>query len=142
MLETDTNQLRFTIVLLGASANDVAAAELRRAGLGANGPLVAQLAAGGWTTATGALTLTSDQVADLYAGRLYVEVRSLSQGKAVSRGQVLPPALPGDQPLPLLPTVAPAANAVAPAQAQPVSPAARGGITPPATGDGGLREGE
>jgi hypothetical protein len=146
VFESNTKRMDYSIILFGASAQDIAGAELREGAFGTNGSLTQKLAGAGWTQTTGALGLTDSQIATLNAGGFYVEVRSVSKGGPLVRGQILPPAVAGAQPVPPIPTPfpnpAPAAasslaQGQAPAQAAVVAP--RGLITPPSTGDAGLK---
>jgi hypothetical protein len=139
--ESETDEVRFALFLFGVVAADVAGAELREGNPGTSGPLVATLAGAGWTQTSGRLTLTAAQASSLAAGRLYVEIRTVSQGGPALRGQLLLGA-PGTQPPPPIPTVVPAAQAVQ-SQAQAQAPAGATSpprILPPATGNGGIAD--
>ena len=134
VLETESNQVQFALVLFGVPASEVGGADLKQGLLGTNGTVMVPLTStGGWTQTSGKLNLSASQAALLWTGTLYVEVRSTA-GVAIARGQVLPPGAPGAQPVPLIPTVAPTAQPPAPAAAAGLS-----SITPPSTGDAGLR---
>jgi hypothetical protein len=142
VIESQTGQAEFEIVLFGITAQDVETAELRQGAAGANGVLVQKLTPGNWTQINGSIGLGPSQVAALNAGLMYVEVRSVSRG-ALIRGQLLPPgasglsALPTSTPVPTaVPTVAPPPPGAA---SQPAQPLAGLQIVPPSTGSAGLR---
>ena len=144
IFESNTKRIDYSIVLFGTSAQDIAGAELREGAFGTTGTLTQKLAGAGWTQITGALGLTDSQIATLNSGGFYVEVRSVSKGGPLIRGQILPPAAAGAQPTPLIPTpfpspAPPSVSSSSQAQAQAAVVAPRGLITPPSTGDAGLK---
>jgi hypothetical protein len=103
--------LTYAVTVNGLSSGLVTAAHIHRGATGVNGPIVYTLSAAGFSQVAGSITLTPDDVADLTAGRFYVNVHSVANPGGFARGQII---LPG---------------------AAPTTPAP---ITPPATGDAGL----
>jgi hypothetical protein len=116
-----TRVLTYSVWVQGISPGLVTAAHIHRGAAGVNGPIVYTLSATAFSSVSGSITLTPEDVADLTAGRFYANVHSVANPGGFARAQMLLPA--GAAPAPL-PTTAPTT---------PTTP-----ITPPSTGDGGL----
>lgn len=114
--DTETNELTFSVTVNGISENQVTAAHIHRGAAGTNGPVVHPLSAEGFTQVAGTIQLSDEDVADLAAGNLYLNVHSMDHPGGFARAQIVFPSL----------TAAPADD---------------GGVTPPSTGDAGLAAG-
>lgn len=110
--DDSTRVLTYAVTVNGLSSGLVTAAHIHRGATGVNGPVVYPLSTVGFSQVAGSITLTVDDVADLQAGRFYVNVHSTANPGGFARGQII---LSG---------------------AAPAAPA----ITPPNTGDGGLKQ--
>jgi LPXTG-motif cell wall-anchored protein len=104
-----TRVLTYAVTVNGLSSGLVTAAHIHRGATGVNGPIVYPLSTVGFTQVAGSITLTPEDVADLTAGRFYLNVHSVANPGGFARGQII---LPGGA---------------------PTAP-----ISPPATGDAGL----
>ena len=100
--------LTYAVTVNGLSSGLVTAAHIHRGATGVNGPIVYPLSTVGFSQVAGSINLTPDDIADLLAGRFYLNVHSTANPGGFARGQII---IPGATP-----------------------PA----ITPPATGDAGL----
>jgi LPXTG-motif cell wall-anchored protein len=107
-----TRVLTYAVTVNGLSSGLVTAAHIHRGATGVNGPIVYPLSTVGFTQVAGSITLTADDVADLMAGRFYLNVHSVANPGGFARGQIIVPGA---------------------ATAAPISP--------PATGDAGLATG-
>ena len=116
--DKDTKQLTYFVRVNGLSSNQVTAAHIHRGAVGVNGPIVYPLATEAFAQVSGTITLTDADIADLEAGRFYLNVHSVDNPGGFARGQMI---LPGAAP-------APAVTATA----------TPGAVTPPSTGDAGL----
>ena len=105
----DTNELTWAIFVRGISGGAVTAAHIHLAAAGSNGPVIVPISGGPFAAIDGSATLTDEQVVDLKAGNLYINVHSMENPGGVVRGQLSLPEAP------------------APAS-----------VTPPSTGDAGL----
>jgi hypothetical protein len=115
-----TNVLTFFVQVHNIPTAQVTAAHIHRGAVGVNGPIVHNLSLVPFNTVAGTITLSAADVADLVAGRFYVNVHSVANPGGFARAQMILPA-----------------GAVAPAPTiAPAAPAPT--ITPPATGDAGL----
>ncbi len=115
-LDTDTNELTYAVTISGLSQTQITAAHIHRAGAGTNGPVVHTLSAVPFTTTSGSIALSADDVSDLAAGNFYLNVHSLTDPGGFARAQIIFPGL--------------------------AAPSDSGGtVTPPSTGDAGLAAG-
>lgn len=114
--DSDTNELTYVVTVSGPSPGLVTAAHIHRGVEGENGPVVYPLSLEGFTIVSGSITLTDDDVADLEAGRFYVNVHSMEHPGGFARAQLFLPESAAPDPEPEAP------------------------ITPPDTGDGGLAD--
>ena len=105
----ETQELTYVVWMRGLSTSHVTASHIHRAPVGVAGPPIYTLASGPFSTLSGSIMLTEEDVADLEAGNLYVNIHSTLNPAGFARGQL---ALP--------------------------SSAAPAPIAPPNTGDGGL----
>jgi hypothetical protein len=119
-----TRVLTYSVWVQGISPSLVTASHIHRGAVGVNGPIVYTLSATAFSNVSGSITLTPEDVADLTAGRFYVNVHSIANPGGFARAQMLLPAG----------VTAPAAPAALPTTA-PATPAR---IAPPSTGDAGL----
>jgi hypothetical protein len=107
--DDSTRVLTYAVTVNGLSSGLVTASHIHRGATGVNGPIVYPLSTVGFTQVAGSITLTPDDVADLMAGRFYLNVHSVANPGGFARGQI----------------IVPGASTAAP-------------ISPPATGDAGL----
>jgi len=103
-----TGELTYAVWVRGVSSNQVTASHIHRAPVGTAGPPVYTLATGPFDSISGSIMLTTEDIADLRAGNLYVNFHTTSNPPGAARAQLV------------LPSAAPAP------------------ISPPSTGDGGL----
>ena len=153
----------YTVDVKGFSGNIVLGADIRRGTPGTNGPIIHHLADGGFITMGSHINFSRAELDDMATGLWYVTLYTALHPNGEMRGQVvLPPDFRGT-PLPAAPvltapespapelasqpeapaplTVVPAATApiapqLSPAEVIPLAPVI---ISPPNTGDGGLR---
>jgi hypothetical protein len=109
-----TRELTFTVAIHGISATEVLFAHIHRGARGVNGPIIHDISLVPFTGVTGKVTLSAADVEDLRAGNLYFNVHSVQNRGGFARAQIILPAQPQ-------PTTQPAP------------------ITPPSTGDGGIK---
>ena len=103
-----TGELTYAVWVRGVSSNQVTASHIHRAPVGVAGPPVYTLATGPFDSISGSIMLTAEDIADLRAGNLYVNIHTTSNPPGAARAQLV------------LPSAAPAP------------------ISPPSTGEGGL----
>ena len=146
VFEPETRDLSYSFVLFGLAPKDVTGMELHRGAIGATGDLVQTLSSGGSTQGVGLATLAVADAADFMRGLLYIDVRTRAYPEGVVRGQVLVPGAPNPTPTPTptptpVPTSTPVPPTPEPVDQPALAPATgfRGVITPPNTGDAGLR---
>ena len=113
-----TREVEFAVLVVGLGPDEVTAAHIHRGARGVNGPVIHFFSDKGFTRVAGKVTLTADEVVDLRAGNLYVNVHSRQHPGGFARAQML---LPGSQ-----------TSGPAPVTTQPAP------VAPPRTGDGGL----
>jgi hypothetical protein len=116
----ETNELTYTVKVLGLRDYEVSGAALHHGAVGENGPVAYTLSDEGFVLATGTLSLSDADVAALMAGELYLNVTSPDYPDGFARGQLIPP------------------GGVVPAETSEVLGAVD--IQPPATGDAGLAD--
>ena len=158
----------YTVDVKGFSNNLVTGADIRRGAPGTNGPVVRHLADGGFIVMGSHTTFTPAELNEMATGQWYVTLYTTLHPNGEMRGQIVlppdfapvppaafPPAVvpnpvaPGIplQPQASLPAAAVPALPVAPEPAvQPAAPEAAPAnaplfISPPNTGDGGLKVG-
>lgn len=112
--DKDTKVLTYAVTVSGLSPNLVTAAHIHRGAVGVNGPIVHTLSATGFTQISGTITLSDADVADLEAGRFYLNVHSTDNPGGFARGQLILPSAAPSQP----------------------------SVRPPSTGDAGLLDEE
>jgi hypothetical protein len=117
-----TRVMTFSVQVHNMAPSLVTAAHIHRGAVGVNGPIIHNLSLVPFSVVSGTITLSPEDVADLQAGRLYLNVHSVAVPSGFARAQLILPA-GATSPAPA-PTTAPAAPAPA--------------ITPPSTGDAGL----
>jgi hypothetical protein len=83
-----TRVLTYDVTVFGLSADQVTAAHIHRGAAGVNGPIVHFLSATGFMQASGRITLSEADVADLRAGNFYVNVHSVANPGGFARGQM------------------------------------------------------
>jgi hypothetical protein len=115
-----TKQLTFFVRVNGISSDQVTAAHIHRGAVGVNGPIVHPLSLVAFENVSGMITLSDADIADLEAGRLYLNVHSVGNPGGFARGQMI---LPGAAPAPA-----------------PTATTTPGAVSPPSTGDGGLAD--
>jgi hypothetical protein len=129
----ERTEANYTVDIKGYSGTAVTGAEIRQGGPGENGPAVFRLANADFIVTSGRLQLTPEQLEAFVGGGWYVTLTTSFHPDGEMRGQIVVPDgfLPGvAAPRPAPP------GASNPAPANPVSP---GAISPPNTGDAGLR---
>ncbi len=89
-----TNVLTYSLTASGVSPNLVTAAHIHRGAAGTNGPIIYPLATSGFSVVSGSITLTAQDVADLRAGNLYVNMHTTDHPGGAARAQLLLPAAP------------------------------------------------
>jgi hypothetical protein len=95
-LDTSSKQLSYTITFMGLSGPAAAAHFHGPAAPGANaGVAVAIGGASPTSPVTGSVTLTDAQMADLQAGKWYVNVHTAANKGGEIRGQMMPTGGPG-----------------------------------------------
>ena len=111
--DTETNELTYAVTVSGISQTKVTAAHIHLGADGTNGPVVYPLSLEPFSQVAGSISLTEEDVANLAAGDLYVNVHSLDHPGGFARAQIIFPGLI-EEPAPIM---------------------------PPSTGDGGLVDG-
>ncbi len=125
----DRSEANYTVDIKGYSGNAVTGAAIHAGAFGENGLVVFNLADGGFIVTSGHLSLTPEELQLFVSGGWYVSLTTTVNPQGEMRGQIIAPAgfLPsGTRFVPVQP-VAPAGTAVP------------GSISPPNTGDAGLR---
>ena len=90
---TDTNVLTYAVTVNGISDTQVTAAHIHRGAGGTNGPVVYPLSTEPFAIASGSITLTAEDVADLSAGNFYLNVHSQANPGGFARAQIVFPGL-------------------------------------------------
>jgi hypothetical protein len=125
--DEDARSLEYFVTMFGFSPDQVTAAHIHRGAAGVNGPIMHFISDTGFVQASGTISLSDADIADLKAGNFYLNLHSIEHPGGFARAQmVLPP---------------PQQTAVLQVVEQPrlVSPPKGAGlISPPRTGDGGL----
>jgi hypothetical protein len=117
--DRDTRVLTYAVTVNGLSQDFITASHIHRGAVGVNGPIIYPLSLVPFTQISGSITLTPDDVKDLDAGNLYVNVHSTVNPGGFARAQI-------------------PAGAAGGAAATPTK--APGTVTPPNTGDAGLAD--
>lgn len=86
--DADTNELTWVIFVHGISGGAVTASHIHNAAAGANGPVIITLSPVGFVTLGGSAILTDEQVTELKAGNLYINVHSQDNPGGFLRGQL------------------------------------------------------
>jgi hypothetical protein len=86
--DDSTRVLTYAVTISGLSPDQVTMAHIHRGAVGANGPIIRTLSSTGFTQISGQVTLTEDEAADLKAGNLYVNARSVANPGGFARGQL------------------------------------------------------
>jgi CHRD domain-containing protein len=158
----DRQSADYTVDVKGFSGNIVLGADIRRGPAGTNGPIIHHLADGGFITMGSHISFSRAELDDMATGLWYVTLYTALHPNGEMRGQVVLPAdfrgtpvpapviltpqEPGSAPnlasepeaRPILPvTTAPAAAQAPPPDAIPLASIV---ISPPNTGDGGMRD--
>ncbi len=92
--DADTNELTWVLFVRGISGGAVTAAHIHQASADSNGPVVIVLSAVPFTTIGGSAILTDEQVMELEAGNLYINVHSMDNPGGFARGQLSLPSAP------------------------------------------------
>lgn len=130
--DDETNELRYSVAIVGLSASEVTAAHIHRGAAGENGPIAYPLAEEGFVQIAGSVTLSDEDVALLMAGELYLNVHSEDFPGGFARGQlILPEVAASDDSEEAGPTAEPEGTEEV---------AGTSDVTPPSTGDAGLAE--
>lgn len=131
----DRTEAEYTVDLKGYSNTSVTGAAIHRGARGENGPVLFELAGGGFIVTAGHLSLTPEQVREFASGNWYVSLTTVFHPEGEIRGQIVAPPgfLPGTSVAP------PPTQPAAPSQPQPQATPVPGSIQPPNTGDAGLR---
>jgi hypothetical protein len=151
----------YTVDVKGLATGLVLGADIHRGSPGENGPVVKELATGGFIVAAGHMTLSSRDLQELEDGEWYVSLKTVDHPQGELRGQVVlpprfqptpipPPPAPTVQPAPDVPPPPPDEAPEPPADSEPVEEPPRpttpmplpagARVLPPNTGDGGLRD--
>lgn len=127
----DRTEADVTSDIKGYSTADVTGSDIHRGAPGQTGPVVVHLADAGFIVASTRVTFTPELLQEFASGGLYASIKTVNHPQGEIRGQIVVPAdfLPSTSTRPAQPAAAPAAPA-------PRNP---GGISPPNTGDAGLR---
>ena len=130
----DRSEANYTVDIKGYSGTAVTGADIRSGEPGNNGPLVFHLTDGDFIVTSGQMKLTPDQLQEFVSGGWYVTLSTLFHPDGEMRGQIVVPDgfLPGGG-------AAPPPAQPAPANPAPANPGTPGAISPPNTGDAGLR---
>lgn len=129
----DRSEANYTVDIKGYSGNAVTGADIRRGAAGQNGPVVFHLTDGDFIVTAGHITFSPAQLQELVSGDWYVSLTTSFHPNGEIRGQIIVPDgfLPGGG------APRPAQPAPAGLPAAPSGPP--GAISPPNTGDAGLR---
>ncbi len=130
--DDERSEANYTVDIKGYSGNAVTGADIRSGAPGQTGPVVFHLTDGDFIVTSGHLKLTPDQLQAFVSGGWYVTLSTTFHPDGEMRGQVVVPE--GFLP----------AGASAPRQPVPTNPAPAnlgtpGSISPPNTGEAGLR---
>jgi len=94
-LDTSSKQLAYTITFMGLSGPATAAHFHGPAAPGANAGVAVAIGTNPTSPMSGSVTLTDAQMADLQAGKWYVNVHTAANKGGEIRGQVMPTGGPG-----------------------------------------------
>jgi hypothetical protein len=135
----DRTEANYTVDIKGYSGSAVTGAEIRRGAPGESGPVLFKLSGADFIVASGHLRLTPEQLQGFVSGNWYVTLSTSFHPDGEVRGQIVVPesfltGAPAPRPEPPAPSQPP--PAVLPTAPEPGTP---GPISPPNTGDGGLR---
>ena len=89
--DSATKVLTYAVTVNGLSSGLVTASHIHRGAIGVNGPIVHPLSTVGFTQVAGSITLSADDVADLEAGRYYLNVHSTANPGGFARAQLILP---------------------------------------------------
>jgi hypothetical protein len=92
----DTRALDYNVRLSGVSPEVVTGLHVHRGAAGETGPHVFDLINAPFQTVTGTATLTEADVADLLAGRLYLNLHTVDHPKGAARAQLIVPGVAMD----------------------------------------------
>lgn len=90
--DADTNELTWVVFVRGISGGAITASHIHLAPAGSNGPVIIFISAVPFSTVGGSVILTDEQLTDLKAGNLYINVHSQDNPGGVLRGQLSLPA--------------------------------------------------
>ncbi|HEU0075071.1 MAG TPA: CHRD domain-containing protein [Dehalococcoidia bacterium] len=137
--DDETNELTYTVAIVGMSLEQIMGAQLNRGAAGEEGPVAYTLSDEPFTQIVGSLELSDEDVDALFAGELYLNVLSVDFPEGFARGQLIPPEVATSEDGVEASTDIEASEEID-ADASEEDVAASAAVQPPNTGDAGLAD--
>ena len=89
--DSATRVFTYAVTVNGLSPGLVTGSHIHRGAIGVNGPIIHPFSLVGFTQVAGSITFSAEDVADLEAGRYYINVHSIAYPGGFARAQIILP---------------------------------------------------